>query len=153
MFELGRRRTGADHVESGQLNAGYVAQEAAPSKDQTKAPTNWTIGEAPAPGSASVPPATMRRVSVSEPAFYPLRQPSGIKPSSPAPSEPFDVTSSKAASPSVHTGALSVPHETKPESDTMDPPLRTNPPQEAPATAPTDGVRESSGTDGPTSAN
>lgn len=47
MFELGRRRTGADHVESGQLNAGYVAREAAPSKDRTEAPANWTIGEAP----------------------------------------------------------------------------------------------------------
>lgn len=47
MVVLGRRKKGADHVESGQFNAGYVAEQAAPSKDRIEAPAHWTIGEAP----------------------------------------------------------------------------------------------------------
>lgn len=109
-----------------------------------------------APGTAVIPPApastSTMTVSVSEPAPHPQDQPLGIKPSSPAPSEPFDVTSSKAASPSGHGGAISAPREQKPESATKDP-QPTNLQQAVPATAPTEDAQESSGAGRPALAN
>lgn len=56
MVELGRRKKDTD-VQSGEINAGYVAEDMkyTPHEELTKAPANWTIGEAPGTGNSELP--------------------------------------------------------------------------------------------------
>lgn len=56
MVELGRRKKDTD-VQSGEFNAGYVAEDMkyTPHEELTKAPANWTIGEAPGTRNSELP--------------------------------------------------------------------------------------------------
>ncbi|XP_065294724.1 sodium-coupled monocarboxylate transporter 1-like [Dermacentor albipictus] len=114
MVELGRRTK--DH-----------AAHSPPSRELIEAPSDCTVAETPAPDSAviPVPPATIALPTAATGDLVPARldmPPTLLRaPSSPAPSEPFDVAGSRAVSPSTAiAGAAGAPQVAQPRQAAAD---------------------------------
>ncbi|XP_054933485.1 uncharacterized protein [Dermacentor andersoni] len=119
MVELGRRKKAADHADE--------RTHSPPSRELIEAPSDRTVAETPAPDSAviPVPPATIAlpTAATGDPVPARLDMPPTLvlAPSSPAPSEPFDVACSRAVSPSpAIAGGAGAPQGAQPRQAAAD---------------------------------